>query len=93
MIAGSIPSVVIRFFNLPNPCRRTMALGSAQPLAEKSTRTLPGVDGWPTHKADDLTAICELFDWKMGEPRRLTILWSPWLVTGIAYYLCDGTIT
>jgi hypothetical protein len=31
------------FFNLPNPSRRTMALGSTQPSTEMSTRNLPGV--------------------------------------------------
>jgi hypothetical protein len=35
-----------------------MALGSAQPLTEMSTRNLPGGKWWPTRKAD-LTAICE----------------------------------
>jgi hypothetical protein len=29
------------FFNLPNPSSRNMALGSAQPLTEMSTRNLP----------------------------------------------------
>jgi hypothetical protein len=33
----------VDFFNLPNPCRRTMALGSTQPLTEMSTRNLSGV--------------------------------------------------
>jgi hypothetical protein len=31
------------FFNWPNPSSRTMAQGSTQPLAEVSTRNLPGV--------------------------------------------------
>jgi hypothetical protein len=47
------------FFNLPNPSRRTMALGSTQPLSEISTRNLPGGKGRPARKADSLTAICE----------------------------------
>jgi hypothetical protein len=34
-----------------------MALGSAQPLTEMSTRNLPGGKGWPARKAD-LTADC-----------------------------------
>jgi hypothetical protein len=42
-----------------NPSSRTMALGSTQPLTEMSTRNLPGGKGWPTRKADNLTAICE----------------------------------
>jgi hypothetical protein len=36
-----------------------MALGSTQPLAEMSTRTIPGGKGVPARKADKLTAICE----------------------------------
>jgi hypothetical protein len=36
-----------------------MALGWTQPLKEMSTRNLPGGKGWPAHKADKLTAICE----------------------------------
>jgi hypothetical protein len=31
------------FFNLPNPSSRTMALGSAQPLIEMSTRNILGI--------------------------------------------------
>jgi hypothetical protein len=31
----------------PNPCRRTMALGSTPPLTETSTRNLPGSKGRP----------------------------------------------
>jgi hypothetical protein len=57
-VTGSIPDV-IGFFNLPNPSSRNMALGSTQPLTEKSTRNLPGGKGWPVHKADNLTAVCE----------------------------------
>jgi hypothetical protein len=41
-VAVSIPDEVTRFFNLPNPSSRTMALGSTQPLTEMSTRNLPG---------------------------------------------------
>jgi hypothetical protein len=40
-VAGSIPDEIIGFFNCPNPSRRTMALGSTQPLTEMSTRNLP----------------------------------------------------
>jgi hypothetical protein len=36
-----------------------MALGSAQPLTEMSTRNLPGGKGRPERKADNLTGICE----------------------------------
>jgi hypothetical protein len=36
-----------------------MALGSTQPLTEMSTKNLPGGNGRPARKADNLTAICE----------------------------------
>jgi hypothetical protein len=36
-----------------------MALGSAQPLTEKSTMDLLRGKGRPARKADNLTAICE----------------------------------
>jgi hypothetical protein len=36
-----------------------MALGSIQPLAEMSTKNLPGGNERPARKADKLTAICE----------------------------------
>jgi hypothetical protein len=32
----------VNVFNWPNPSRRTMALGSTQPLTEMSTRNIPG---------------------------------------------------
>jgi hypothetical protein len=37
----------------------TMALGSTQPLTEMSTRNIPGGEGQPACKTDNLTAICE----------------------------------
>jgi hypothetical protein len=46
-------------FNLPNPSRRTMALGSTQPLTEMSTRNLPGGKKRPERRADNLNAIYE----------------------------------
>jgi hypothetical protein len=36
-----------------------MALESTQPLAEMSTRNLPGGEGRSAHKADNLTTLCE----------------------------------
>jgi hypothetical protein len=36
-----------------------MALGSAQPLTEMSTRNLPGGKGRQVRNADNLIAICE----------------------------------
>jgi hypothetical protein len=53
-----------------------MALGSTQRLTEMSTRNLPGVEGRPVRKADNLTAICKAIIWKMLESRRLTTLWA-----------------
>jgi hypothetical protein len=40
-VVSLIPDEV-EFFNLPNPSRRNMALGSTQPLIEMGTRNLPG---------------------------------------------------
>jgi hypothetical protein len=38
-----------------------MVLGSTQPQTETSIMNLPGVKGGlPVHKADNVTAICEL---------------------------------
>jgi hypothetical protein len=75
-VAGSVLDEVIGFFNWPNPCSRTMALGSTQLLTEMSTRNLPGGKGRPARKADHLTAIRESVVWKIWEPRRLTNLWA-----------------
>jgi hypothetical protein len=49
----------VDFFNLPNPSNRAMALGSTQPLAEISTRNLPGGKGRLVRRADNLATICE----------------------------------
>jgi hypothetical protein len=53
-----------------------MALGSAQPLTEMSTRNLPGSKGRPARLADNLTAICE--------PRCLKTVWAFMACYGIA---------
>jgi hypothetical protein len=53
-----------------------MALGSTQPLTEMSTRNFLESKGWPAHKADNLTTMCELIAWKMSEPRHFTTLWA-----------------
>jgi hypothetical protein len=47
---GSIPSEFIEFFNWPNLSIRTMALGSAQPLREMSTKNLPGGKELPARR-------------------------------------------
>jgi hypothetical protein len=41
-----------------------MALVSTQPLTEMSTRNFTGGKKRPTHKADNLAAICEPNVWK-----------------------------
>jgi hypothetical protein len=55
---------------------RTLDLGSTQPLAEMSTRNLPGGKGLPARRTDNLTAISDLIVYKMWERRRLTTLWG-----------------
>jgi hypothetical protein len=42
ILGGSIPDEVIGFSSWPNPCSRTMVLGSTQPLTDMSTRNLTG---------------------------------------------------
>jgi hypothetical protein len=54
-----VPDEVVRFFSRPNPFRRTMVLGSTQPLKEMSTNNLPGGKERPARRTDNLTAICE----------------------------------
>jgi hypothetical protein len=58
-VVDSIPDEVIAFLiDLNHPA--AMALGSTQSLTEINSRNLPGGKGQPVHKADNLTAICEL---------------------------------
>jgi hypothetical protein len=47
------------YLNLPHPSSRTMALGSAQPLTEMSTRNIPGGKGRPVRNDDNFTATYE----------------------------------
>jgi hypothetical protein len=54
------PMRSLDFFSGPHPSSRTKALGSTEPLAEMSTRNLPGCKGQPARKADTFTAFCEL---------------------------------
>jgi hypothetical protein len=68
-----------------------MALWSTQPLTEMSTTNRPGCKGQPVHKADNLTAICELTVSKMWEPRHLTTPRALRLVTGTALPLPNLT--
>jgi hypothetical protein len=58
-VAGSIPDLVIGFYNWPNPSSCIMVQRSTQPLTEMSTRNLYGGKDRPARKADNLTAICE----------------------------------
>jgi hypothetical protein len=55
----SNPDEIIGFCDLSNPSSRTIALGCTQLLTEMSTRNLPGNEGRPARKADNLTAISE----------------------------------
>jgi hypothetical protein len=55
-----VPIRSLNFFSLPNPSSRTMALGFTQPPTEMSTGSVSGDKVQLTHKADNLTAICEL---------------------------------
>jgi hypothetical protein len=57
-VAVSIPDEIVGFFNLPNPSSRAMALGSAQPLTEMSTKNFAGAKAL-RRKPDILTAVCE----------------------------------
>jgi hypothetical protein len=72
------------FFNLPNPCSRTMALGSTQLLTEMSTRKFPGgkkaagAYGWQPCR--HVWAECL----KMWKPQPLATLRASTACTGIA---------
>jgi hypothetical protein len=57
LVAGSLPFVVIGFFNCPDPSSCTVALGSTQPLTEMSTRNVRRDEGQPACEADNLTTF------------------------------------
>jgi hypothetical protein len=73
-VESSISNEVIGFFKLPNPCSRTIALRTTQPLTEITISNIYGGKARPARKADNLTAICEPTVNKMLDPRRLTTL-------------------
>jgi hypothetical protein len=75
-LAGSSPDEV-DIFNLPNPSSRFMALGSTQPLTEKSTRSLLGGKGRPARRADNLTAICDPIVWSKFESLDVSQPYGP----------------
>jgi hypothetical protein len=56
----------VNFFNVSNPYRRTMALGSTQPLTEMSTRNLPGGKKRPARRTHNLAAIYETMSENVG---------------------------
>jgi hypothetical protein len=61
-----------------------MALGSTRPLTEMSARNLPVGKERQVHKADKLKTICQPIVLKMWESQRLTTLWPPRPVKGVA---------
>jgi hypothetical protein len=78
VFARSIPDSVIGLFNFPNPCRRTTALGSTQPITELNTKNSLDGKGRPTRK-DNFTAICEPIRKRVRMPKiRITLLLWVW---------------
>jgi hypothetical protein len=70
-----------------------MALGSAQPLTEMSTRNLPGGKGQSAHEADSLINVCEPIVYTMLDPLNISQPYRPpRSLTGTAFlfffYLC-----
>jgi hypothetical protein len=73
---GSIFDNVIWFLNWSNSSSCIMALRLTQSLTEMSKSNHLVAKRWPTHKAHNLTAICEPIVSKVWESWPLTILWA-----------------
>jgi hypothetical protein len=73
-LPAQVPGEVFEFLGLPNPCSRSMGLGSTQPLTEMSTRNLPGRKKLPARRADNFAAISEPNVCKLWEPQPLATL-------------------
>jgi hypothetical protein len=64
-----------------------MALGSTWPLTKMSTRNLPGDNGRPARKADNLSAICEPIVYRICGSLEVSQFYGPSRpVTGIALH-------
>jgi hypothetical protein len=71
-----VPLKSLDFFNWPNLSSRPMALGSVEPLTEKSTRNLPRGKGLPGRQTDNIPAVCGTIVFKIWDLRRLTTPWD-----------------